>query len=355
MAEVRSTSPGPNNKTKVPAPTKPKKPARKKRGASRPAKATRRKRAEPRLHDVLRALFNSARGKIFICNLVSAAEEPQPLLDRPKLRALADLAVQWPKLLGREEELMGAVRYEALKSKERIGTQHAYEGIPEEFSKRQRLISVITVSDYTAYYAKTRDRIIGFDFVDPKTPPPRDWKGTYFDDTAKTLFPFWAAPTHALPHPPKWDDAEGIRDALGLVHRGKKKPLIAILFTPPEKHHCYRPTVLDAMPNARFMQRHPHMGKEDWGYTINLATLDAQVENELPADIKSLSGLPELVLDALNLRDCTDVEFVSLGLTETDRATESADRKFVEALEAGREAEEILRQLHAIVGQKRST
>lgn len=310
-----------------------------------------RKNAKPVVREVLRPLMSSARGRIFVCNLISAAKKPKPLVDTPKLRVVMDMAIKESELLGKEEQLMASLHYKTIAFKQRIASHQGFAGVPEEFSQREKLISVISVEDYFRHYAKTTEGLRGFSFRRPAPVLAAGWRSTYFHPTAMTRFPFWVAPMRSLPKPPSSDDAEGIRDALGLVHRGKKKALIAMVLTPPAKHRCYRPTVLEAMPNARFLQRHPHMKEDRWGFTVNLAKLGRIIETGEPAHVKKISGLPEMILDPLMLSDCTNVEFISLGRTETDRATESADIKFSEILEEGREAGQILKQLSSVIGQ----
>ena len=166
---------------------------------------------------------------------------------------------------------------------------------------------------------------------------PGDVHGTYVAN-AMTRDYVWLAPVESFPDPriPR-SDAESCRDQLGLVHYREKETLVALHLRlhksiPP----VYRPTVVEANPNARFRQVDPEFPAEDrWGKTVDLQLL---AQSPMPT---SIGGLPELVSGQLLLDDADEVHFYMLGPTKTNQSTTTSDQTFLDHLLDGTNIETI--------------
>jgi hypothetical protein len=298
-----------------------------------------------RWRELLDRLINSRRGRIFLCNLIAALDEL--LVDASHLNdALSgDLAEE--KLWDSEDDLMECLRTKLRSFTRKLSRGHTSDGVPDEFSKSGPLLSVMSLTDYQSRYEPTVADTSGHDFPDPAKVQhlPPGWVSTQFREGSRRVFPFWVAPARSFAKQLDHNDAETLRDVLGLVHRGDKVELIAMLFVPPAQQKCYRPTICHAMPNARFMQVHSKQSEDRWGFTVDLAKLDALIHDAASSADANLVGKPELVLEEMYLRDCSYVKFVSLGKTTTDRATHSADQQFSKCVEKNRTSAKLRKDL----------
>lgn len=139
-----------------------------------------------------------------------------------------------------------------------------------------------------------------------------------------TRDPFWIAPCSAVTPPTTLEsDAETARDLLGLVHFRHNTALVSMRLKFAKPMKVYKPTVIEANPNARFRQRDPIDPAETrWGKTVNLSSLSVD------PILKDLGGVPEM-LSKVKLKDADESKFYDLGLTRTDQSTSSTDTAFL--------------------------
>ncbi len=274
------------------------------------------------VEQVLNRLTASIRGQIFLCNLSAGLDSSaiDPI-------AVRDIFDRIGAVLGvdsmHEDDLLGALRDHIRRMRPDHSVRNDRSAHFDHFSDGDALLSVMRAVDFSTYYADSMTTISGHD-----SSPARPGSSTRnYRSIASTTVMTWVAPRRAFTDPGITEkDAEGVRDQLGLVHYGRGVALVAMHFYPTVKN-CYRPTVFEAVPNARFRYISPQTSSESrWGYTVNLASLDSV---EIGDDIK---GTPELTMRAVAIADCNDVEFFQLGKTSTDKDTASADGIFLSHL-----------------------
>lgn len=287
-----------------------------------------------RVRAVLDRLSASIRGQIFLCNMdagiqlgLLAANRISKAISTIKLR---DINVM------HENTLLGHLKGVLQDPVGGLILQNDRSSAMPPFAAGKPLVTVITRKDFEQFYAYPPDLISGHDFANYV---PGAYT-TRFGSLAATKGFFWAAPTSSFSSSfGLTRTAEVPRDALGLVHYGKGIALVALHLTPPPTA-CYRPTVLEANPNARFRQNNPNAPHETrWGFTVDLALLDGASP---PA---SISGKPELLLAGFPLNQCASVMFYHLGTTLSDRDTASADERFLAHLLSGQSMAQLMLRL----------
>lgn len=295
------------------------------------------KPAPKRLWSVIAYLLRSRRGQIFLCNLEAALSSA--IVDLNDLKLALDQELQNDVGFLDEDSLLDHLK----KALQAFGvgawSRRSAHGVPEDFSHGNPLITVMSREVFKKRYQDPRESLNGhaFDKVDRLT--------RRFKESATTADYVWVTPRkYCEPLFSQTAAAEALRDLLGLVHHGKEVELVALYMKPPRAHPCSRPTVIDASPNARFCQAHPTESEQRWGYTVDLAKLDAYSDGD------HLVGAPEMIMSKLWLRDCTDVSFTSLGRTRTDRDTASADRRFLIHLQQNRRFQDVVEKLQAAIG-----
>ena len=296
------------------------------------------KRNNKSVRRILEKLAGSLRGQIFLCNLdmglrasMVQAGAVTNALNKVKM---ADIRLM------HENNLLGHISSHLHSSAAALLLQNPRGSDYTAFASGGLAVSVLRRVDFETYYADPSDLISGHDFS--KSTPGSST--LLFKRVAATNARFWAAPVSTFgPISIVENDAEKCRDLLGLVHYGRNVPLVAIHLLPPP-NTCYRPTVIEAIPNARFRQLDPMTTPENrWGYTVDLELLN---RNAVGARI---FGMPELVFARASLADCGPVKFFHLGTTVTDKDTASADSKFLTFLLAGSSIETVVRSLNAVL------
>jgi hypothetical protein len=256
-----------------------------------------------------------------------------PVLSAEALKK--DLQIQLHKDISFDDEdsLLGHLKYSLTQALSGEWRYRCEFGIPAAFSPDGYVVNVMTRKDYDAYYKSPS--ITGHDYDRPLS---RTING--FRPTARTREYFWAAPRKACPEDCAPElAAETLRNLLGLVHYGGGVPLMALYIKVPDRQACFRPSVIEANPNARFRQVHPDRSESQWGYTVDLSRLPTAPVGQ------TIAGAPEILVGQVALAESPDVMFVSLGVTTTDKDTASSDRAFRDHLRASRAFEEIYRQI----------
>ena len=283
---------------------------------------------------LLMRLTASVRGQLFLCNLDAAIQAT--LIDPTDVsRAIATIKLRDIKFM-HEQNLLGHLRARFQDASFGLILKHQRFAIFDDFLSGKPVVTVMRRVDFEGYYADPSDLITGHDFAKSVVGSSTN----RFRPSATTNQVFWAAPSSAFsPSATLEKDAEHTRDALGLVHLGKRLPLVALHFVPP-RDRCYRPTAIEAIPNARFRQIDPGIPGEDrWGITIDLALLDV-------ADAAAtISGKPELIFSRVRLADSVVHAFFHLGETISDRDTSTADDKFLAHLLGSAKIQETVSRL----------
>ncbi|MFC4314812.1 hypothetical protein ACFPN2_37455 [Steroidobacter flavus] len=283
--------------------------------------------------------------RLFICNLKLAMN--RGLLKPADIQKIFQLQPDPTILESDSHSLLGNLQRQIHDPRLQLLLRHPLPDLPAEF---QDGITTVINADDREYYVHPND-FSGHDFDLPGRAVRR------FKSTAQTREFFWVAPRalfelaiqefHAQQDPTTdvkrtdtakeeggpMDDrrlaiADRIRDLLGLVHHGRKVQLMAISLRVPAAQRTCLPTVIEALPNLRFLQSHskPPPGT-GCGYTVDLQKLETQALGE------AIAGAPELVMERVLLRDCDEVEVVTLGVTRKDRATLRASRRFLDQME----------------------
>ncbi|CRI63421.1 hypothetical protein THIOKS11320070 [Thiocapsa sp. KS1] len=247
---------------------------------------------------VLNRLSASVRGQIFLCNLDAGIKAS--LVD-PK--SVADMfgRITASQLRNKhEDDILGHLATILQQPTRRLVLRNDRTSSFREFCNGDPLVTVMRQATFSSWYADPAALISGHAF---STHGPGA-STTKYRLSAATNPICWVAPTHAFPSPAAFKrDAETARDSLGLVHHGKGASLVSFVFQPPAKH-CYRPTAIESIPNARFRQHDPLNPSESrWGFTVDLARLDAA------AGGSAITGLPELLLPTFRVADCHNVTF----------------------------------------------
>jgi len=271
----------------------------------------------PKVKQVILRLSASIRGQIFLCNLDAAIDEGL-IAPLAVANALAKVKVRDIKLM-HDMDLLGHLK--GILQDPTIGMmlKHPRNSIYDEFLDGEHLVTVIRKVDFENYYSDPADLINGhaFDKI-----PAGAWTRLY-RNSATTNNIFWAAPVSKFDPDVLVRHAELARDELGLVHHKKEVELVSLHFK-PSIANCYRPTIIEALPNSRFRQLNPNEPNETrWGFTVDLALLDA------PPPTGNISGKPELVFSKVLLKDCNVFAFCYLGETKNDRDTAEMDERFL--------------------------
>lgn len=271
---------------------------------------------------IMSPLVSSMRGQILLLNLDVAL----PMLEAVAVRA-ALLSVS-PKDASRmhEEDYLPHLKAKLQAPAVGLAFRCKATSFPD-FAPDGWVVNVLPFASYRAYYEHPSAALVGHIALNAKV---GNSTGS-FSPVASTAPMWWMAARNSV-HPPKdvRSDAQAARDALGLVHYGADLELVA-MHLQPISPDIYRPTVVEANPNARFRHRDPLNPTESrWGKTIHLDRLETS-----PAS-GDIGGVPELVSSQTELKHCTAVEFHYLGKTASDRSTTSMDKKFLDHLLDGR-------------------
>lgn len=283
-------------------------------------------RAKERKHlqIVFTPLLHSIRGQLFLINLADALQ----FLDPPSLlNAFQSVRVADAKRMHEADylsHLKGVLQRPTHRQLLR-NLSASYDA----FAADKWVVNVLPYVSYKTYY---EDSVAALSGHVPFDAAIGTCATTYKEGSSTAAF-WWIAPRSSFPrHATVQSEAQTCRDILGLVHYDDLTPLVAMHI---KKDVCrvFRPTVVEANPNARFRQIDPSNPTETrWGRTVNLEKLGNQsVGGEI-------GGLPELAAERINLSDSTEVSFYYLGKPQSDRSTTSMDQKFLEAMLRGREA-----------------
>jgi hypothetical protein len=291
-----------------------------------------------RVAAIVPRLKYSQRGQIFLCNLQAALGIP--LIDAEHLCEVLLHEIEDDLDFKHDDELLACLKPFIGMLSRRAWEKRAERGIPPEFAPDELIVTVMRVEDFS-FYRDSEHAASNHDYDTGLRNP--GWSTERFDPDATTLPYFWAAPLHVLPSPVDRSAAETVRNHLGLVHHGHGACLMALVLRVPDGQRWFRPTAVEASPNARFLQVHPHETETRWGFTVDLGKLDIH-------DVgTSITGAPEIVVDRVTLGHCKRVRFVALGPTASDRATTEADKKFLQHVTNGRDIKEVYAALeHAI-------
>jgi hypothetical protein len=290
-----------------------------------------------KLEKILERLSGSTLGGIFLCNLEAALHSK--LVDSARARAAFDTVDLKTVRKLRASQLLGHLKPTLQDPLRGLILQNDSTRHLDEFSPNKLLVTVMPHDTFDNYYAHPGDAMKGHDFTGRLFASRVPGATTSRFALSAVTKPFaWVAPTSALPSVPyTTQTAEQVRDALGLVHFGKKTHLVALVFEPPTGSNCYRPTVVDANPNSRFRQINPEMpAPQKWGTTVDLDLLDRAPNLRAP-----ISGSPELTLSGVKLSGCGTVRAEALGQTLSDRDTDTTNEKFLEHLLNGRELRKV--------------
>lgn len=286
-----------------------------------------------RLHirAVLRPLISSMRGQIFLLNL----REAMRMLPSAHLRTA----------------LLSVERKDATRMHDEDYLPHLKQVLQDsafglslacpvasfiDFAPDDWVVNVLPFSSYRAYYEDPVTALTGHSSFGTRPGSTT----SAFSPVAQTAPICWlAGRASLLPATIAKSDAEGARDVLGLVHYGARTKLVA-MHLKLRSPSVYRPTVVEANPNARFRQTDPLNPSENrWGKTINLHRL------EFSSPGGDIGGVSELASSKIALNSCINVEFYNLGQTATDRSTTTMDKKFLDNLLRGRDVTKILDEI----------
>lgn len=289
------------------------------------------RRDGPHLRAVLGPLVSSMRGQIFLSNLEAAL----PLLPLKSVRdALLSVQTKDARRM-HEDDYLPHLRSRLQDLGFGLLLNIKSPGFAQ-FSPDGWVVNVLPFVSYQAHYEDPVASLAGHTGL-TKTPGTST---SNFRASAATAPFFWIAARAAIAPPEvARSNAQSARDLLGLVHYGMKSDLVAmhLRLTGPV---VFRPTAIEANPNARFRHTDPKSPTETrWGRTIHLDLL----EFFNPGD--EIGGIPELVAYRTRLADCDSVEFYYLGTTSSDRSTTGTDRKFLTHVLNGRHATGIAKSI----------
>jgi len=272
------------------------------------------------LQAVLSPLVNSMRGQIFLLNLSLAVK----VIGAPKFKsAFMGVLARDAKRM-HEDDYLPHLKGVLQKASSGLLLQCKVSSFPE-FAPDRWLVNVLPFVSFKTYYEDPTAALSGHI---PFSSMPGNSVKRYKAGAATAPY-WWVAGRTSFPSTSSvQSDAQGCRDVLGLVHFANDVDLVA-MHVQVRVCDVYRPTVVEANPNARFRHRDPMNPKEDrWGKTIDLAKLSH-------AHAADIGGLPELVAAKLDLASSDDVEFFYLGRPIDDRSTSSSDRRFLDSLMTG--------------------
>lgn len=296
---------------------------------TRTKREARRERAH--VSAVLAPLASSMRGQIFLSNLEAAL----PLLPATKLRDAFLLVRTSDARRMHEEDYLAHLKLKLQDKSLGLLLTHKSSAFAQ-FAPDGWVLNVLPFASYQGYYEDATAALTGHASLS-KTPGKST---SVFRTTATTAAVVWiAARSSITPSELSRSNAEGARDLLGLVHYGAKTELVA-MHLKLSALDVYRPTVVEANPNARFRHLDPINPTESrWGRTVDLDRL----ETAGPTD--EIGGVSELVVSQTRLQDCAGVEFHYLGSTKNDRSTTGTDKKYLDRILSGRDAFDIAKQI----------
>lgn len=209
-----------------------------------------------------------------------------------------------------------------------------------EFAPDGWVVNVLPYPSYKAYYEDASGAISGHGAFGSSA----GQREVRFRPGATTATQWWIAPRHSIvPTTITTNNAQRSRDLLGLVHYGNDVDLVALHVCTPSCD-VFRPTVIEANPNARYRQVDPTAPLEKrWGRTIDLAKLATT------AAASDIGGVHELVASGVALSSCTRVEFFYLGKTVDDRSTTSADLAFLNLLPRKRRGVDLVEDIMQVI------
>jgi len=274
-----------------------------------------------RTKKILDRLTASLRGQIFLCNLDAGITSG--LIDAGSVYRVLKTVKARDVTRMHDSDLLGHLKALLQHPSANLMLRNDRTAHFSDFACGEPLVTTMRREDFDAFYAHSADLIGGHAFA-VRTVGSSTVR---FRPSATTNPVVWVAPRRCfVSRTIVQSDAEAVRDTLGLVHHGKRVPLVAMHFQPPSDS-CFRPTAIEAMPNPRFRQNDPlAVGELRWGATVNLDLLDVASSGA------SVAGMPELALSRVGINTCSNVEFFDLGETKTDRDTYTTDMKFLERL-----------------------
>jgi hypothetical protein len=248
-------------------------------------------------------------GQIFLVNLLLGLE--QKLICPAKLNNFfQNLGPDITKDTS-HEDVLGSIAGLLTHKSSPVLLQNPRNVCLEEFTNDAALYFVCERSAFETHYADMDSLVSNHDF-DQFISSKNVGKQFKTRPTAKTKPWFWATSVNYLNGNEKLGEASRtnaarMRDILGLIQH-KSAHLFAIEVRPSVSPKVYRPTVIEAVPNARFLQA-PKADRDnkDWGWTADMEQIKASTEQ-----LRDLFGLPELVVEGLDFESCT-VEAFYLG------------------------------------------
>ena len=273
---------------------------------------------KPHLRAVLLPLVASVRGQIFLVNLLGALA----LLPGARVR---DALLRVSKADARrmhEADYLPHLKLVIQRPEFGLMLTCIVNSFAE-FAPDGWVVNVLPFPSYKAYYEDASAALSGHSAFGSH-PGQREIR---FQPGATTATQWWIAPRHSIvPMSIVTSDAQRSRDLLGLVHYGNDVDLVALHACTPS---CgvFRPTMIEANPNARYRHLDPTAPLEmRWGRTIDLSKLATALATG------DIGGVHELVAGKVALANCAKAEFFFLGKTTDDRSTTSADLTFLNHL-----------------------
>jgi len=276
---------------------------------------------------VLGPLVHSMRGQIFLANLDDALR----FLDAPSLLAAFHSVRATDARRMHEADYLGHVRAVLQRATPGQLLRNPVSSF-DEFASDGWIVNVLPYASYKVFYEDASAALSGHIAFNSLV----GTRATAYKVGSSTASYWWMAARASFPHVTMArEEARTCRDMLGLVHFDDRTPLVA-MHVEFRSFSVFRPTVVEANPNARFRQIDPTNPSETrWGRTVDLEKLG---NLSAGADI---GGVPELVAAKFLLADATQVHFYYLGTAGIDRSTSSMDATFLNMLLNGRKAEEI--------------
>ena len=268
------------------------------------------------LQAVLSPLVNSMRGQILLVNLHAGMK----LLRRESIKnALLSIRVSDARRM-HEDDYLPHLKLTLQNPSFGLMLQHRVSSLAV-FASDSWIINVLPLPSYVAYYEDPSTAMSGHLAFNSKAGNIQ----TKFKPSASTAPAWWIAGRESVtPSTIAKSSAQESRDILGLVHYGDNVDLVSMHLELPGCD-VYRPTFVEANPNARFRHINPNAPRENrWGGTVHLGKL----RSFRPGD--DIHGVPELVAAQVKLSNCRSVEFYFLGNTGSDRSTTSMDRRFLD-------------------------
>lgn len=280
---------------------------------------------------VLAPLIHSVRGQIFLTNVADAL----PLIDPKNVRRA--LLTVLPDNAKSMHEVNYLAHLKGILQNPAFGLKLQNEVTSlGEFAADRWVVNVLPYVTYKARYEDSAAALRGHKPFDAKIGS----EAVSFKVGASTAPFWWFAPRSSFPKPiTAQQDAQGCRDLLGLVHYDELTPLVA-MHMEVTAVQTYRPTIVEANPNARFRQIDPENPMEArWGRTVDLEKISLAKVGD------GIGGVPELVAASMRLDAASKVGFFYLGKPRSDRSTTSMDQKFLDSILGTRKATAVLDEI----------